>query len=187
MTDTTLAHHKRTFLNLLNAKQVEYLVIGGHAVAYHGYQRLIADLDVWVATHKSNTQKIVAVLHALGHGLPAEAEAFFQLPERVIRIGTPPFRIERFRLEDRFIHLGTQPPQVEVMTSISGVEFAQCYAERVAGYLDGILVSMISLACLRANKRASIRPKDADDYEHLMESTIGPSASSPTSAAELGR
>ncbi|HMN30895.1 MAG TPA: hypothetical protein PKE45_22260 [Caldilineaceae bacterium] len=60
MTQTRLAAHESVFLSLLNANQVEYLVIGSHAVAYHGYRRPIADLDVWVATG--------ALLHTLsGH------------------------------------------------------------------------------------------------------------------------
>lgn len=110
----------------------------------------------------------------LGQVSPTEAESFFELPERVIRIGTPPFRIERFQTEDRFIHLGTQPPQLEVMTSISGVEFAQCYPKRVTDDLDGVLVNFIGGVCLRDDKRASIRPKDADDYAHLLQGQVQP-------------
>lgn len=90
---------------------------------------------------------MVAVPHSYGHGLPTEAETFFELPEYVIRIGAPPFQIDHFQTNDRFIHLGMQPPQLEVMTSISGVEFAQCYPGRVIDYLDGVPVNFISLAC----------------------------------------
>lgn len=168
MASSNLSAHEREFLGLLNAAQVEYLVIGGHAVAYHGYRRVIGDLDIWVSIQKPNAQKMVAVLDAFGGGLPHEAEHFFETPERVIRIGKPPFLIERYQPDDRFIHIGTQPPQLEIMTSISGVEFAQCYPSRVTNYLDGVFVNLVSLECLRANKKASIRPKDADDYEHLM-------------------
>ena len=173
MSHALLSDQERAFLHLLNINQAEYLVIGGYAIAYHGYHRPIADLDIWVAIHKHNAQKMVAVLRAFGHGLPTEAETIFEMPDRVIRIGTPPFRIDHFQSNDRFIHLGTQPPQLEVMTSISGVEFAQCYPSRVTDYLDGVLVSFISLPCLINNKKESIRPKDADDYEHLMEIQTG--------------
>jgi hypothetical protein len=173
MTQTSLSNHERAFLSLLTVNQVEYLVIGGYAVAYHGYRRPVADLDIWVATERHNAQKMVTVLRSYGHGLPTEAETFFELPERVIRIGTPPLQIDYFQSEDRFIHLGTQPPQLEIMTSISGVEFAQCYPGRVIDYLDGVLVNFISLTCLISNKKASIRPKDADDYVHLMKSQAG--------------
>ncbi len=114
------------------------------------------------------TRPLVAVLHEFGPGLPIGAEAFFQLPERVIRLGDPPFLVEHFQHEDRFIHLGTQPPLLEIMTSISGVEFMRCYLQRVTDYLDGVMANLIGLACLQANKKVSIRPKDADDYQHLM-------------------
>lgn len=168
MRHINLAQNEKTFLSLLNVNQVEYLVIGGHAVAYHGYLRPIADLDIWISIQRVNAQKIVSVLHSFGNGLPTEAETFFEMPERVIRIGTHPFRIEHFQNGDRFIHLGIQPPQLEIMTSISGVEFSQCYANRVTDNLDGVYVNFISLSCLIDNKKASIRPKDADDYKHLI-------------------
>lgn len=168
-----LAENEKTFLSLLNANQVEYLVIGGHAVAHHGYWRPIADLDIWVAIQRDNAQRMVSVLHSFGDGLPTEAATFFEMPERVIRIGTPPFHVGRFQHADRFIHLGTQPPQLEIMTSISGVEFAQCYANRVTDDLDGVRVNIIGLNCLIENKKASIRPKDADDYQHLVQKKAG--------------
>jgi hypothetical protein len=167
MNHQKLTNTEKEFLILLNTYQVEYLVIGGHAVVYHGYQRMIGDLDVWISTEKLNAQRIVTVLHHLGNGLAAEAQSFFALPERVIRIGTPPFQVEHYQLEDRFIHIGNQPPQFEIMTSISGVDFASCYEKRLHVQLNEVPVSMIGLACLKANKKASIRQKDADDYAHL--------------------
>ena len=167
MVHKSLTYDEKQFLFLLNATRVEYLVIGGYAVAYHGYHRAIGDLDVWISTHKLNAQRMVAVLRKLGNGLPVEAEGFFEWPERVIRIGTPPYQIERYRFGDRFIHLGTQPPQYEIMTSISGVDFASCYKKRLQVNLDGVPVRLISLPCLKVNKKASIRPKDAEDYANL--------------------
>ncbi len=155
------------FCRCLNALAVEYLVIGGHAVAFHGYRRPILDLDVFVATHAVNARKLVRVLHEVGHGVPPEAYEFFQMEERVIRIGQPPFTTERFAAQDRMIHLGAPPTQFEVLTSISAVTFAECYPERVTGVIDGVPVQVIGLAQLRRNKRASIRAKDADDLAHL--------------------
>ncbi len=155
------------FLQCLNALEVDYLVIGGHAVAFHGYRRPILDLDVFVATDAMNARKLMRVLQEVGHGAPPQASDFFQMPERVIRIGQPPFTIERFAAEDRMIHLGTPPTQFEVLTSISAVTFTECYPERVTGLIDGVPVQVIGLAQLRRNKRASIRAKDADDLAHL--------------------
>lgn len=79
---------------MLIASQVEYLVISGHVVAYHAYPRPVADLDIWITTGTLNAKKTVAVLHKYGFGLADEAELFFELPERVIRIGTPPLKLK---------------------------------------------------------------------------------------------
>jgi hypothetical protein len=155
------------FLQLLNTYQVEYLVIGGHAVAFHGYQRPILDLDIFIATHLLNAQKLVQVLQAFGHGVAPQTVEYFQLEARVIRIGQPPFTIERFAPDDRIIQLGIPPTQFEIMTSISAVTFAECYPERVASVINNVPVQIIGLPQLKANKQASIRPKDADDLAHL--------------------
>lgn len=155
------------FLQLLNSYQVEYLVIGGHAVAFHGYPRPILDLDIFIATQPLNAQKVVQVLEAFGHGVAPQAVEYFQLEERVIRIGQPPFTVERFAPDDRFIQLGLPPTQLEIITSISAVTFEECYRERVAGVIDNVPVKIIGLPQLKANKQASIRAKDADDLSHL--------------------
>jgi hypothetical protein len=155
------------FLRLLNAAEVAYLVIGGCAVAFHGYRRPILDLDVFVDPDAVTARKLVGVLEAFGHGVAPEAAALFRQSERVIRIGQPPFRVAHYAPDDRFIHFGEPPTQVEVMTTISGVAFAPCYAARVMGVVDGVRVPVIGLRDLRTNKAASIREKDADDLAHL--------------------
>ena len=155
------------FLQLLNTCQVEYLVIGGHAVAFHGYLRPILDLDIFIATHPTNAEKMVQVLQAFGPGVTPQTVEFFQMEERTIRIGQPPFTVERFAPDDRFIHLGVPPTQLEIITSISAVTFAECYPERVAAVISDVPVQVIGLTHLKRNKQASIRPKDADDLAHL--------------------
>lgn len=65
----------KDFLKLLNSKQVEYLLIGGYAVGYHGYSRATADMDIWIAIHPRNAEKMVEVIRAFGfavQGLSAE-------------------------------------------------------------------------------------------------------------------
>jgi hypothetical protein len=68
---------------------------------------------------------------------------------------------------DRIIRMGYAPLRIEIMMSISGVEFEGCYGSREEAVLDGVAVSVIGLACLKRNKRASGRHKDLDDLEHL--------------------
>lgn len=138
----------KEFLQLLNANQVEYLLIGGYAVAYHGYPRGTADMDVWIAIHPDNAARIVAALKAFGFDVLALSPDLFLKEGQVIRMGMPPVRIE-------------------IATTISGVRFEDCYAERVADVLDGVEVNLISLEHLKANKKASGRLRDLDDLEHL--------------------
>lgn len=138
----------KEFLKLLNAHRVEYLLIGGYAVAYHGYPRATADMDIWIATHPPNAQKIITVLKEFGFDLPELTAELFQKEDQIIRMGVPPVRIE-------------------IATTISGVTFAECYESRVVDVLDEVEVNVIDLAHLKINKRAAGRHKDLDDLENL--------------------
>jgi hypothetical protein len=133
---------------LLNAHRVKYLLIGGYAVAYYGYPRATADMDVWIEVETANADKIVAALKEFGFDLPELSAELFLTPEKIIRMGEPPFRIE-------------------IVTSISGVTFEDCYTSRVIDELDGVPVSLIGLIDLKENKKASGRYKDLDDLQNL--------------------
>jgi hypothetical protein len=145
--DTTLPPDFKEFLKLLNRHGVEYLLIGGYAVGYHGYPRATNDMDIWIAVHPDNAERMVTVLRAFGFDTPDLSSDLF-LQDNIVRMGLPPMRIE-------------------LLTTISGVQFAACYAERVTTTLDGVAVDLISLPSLKANKQASGRHKDLDDLEHL--------------------
>ncbi|MEI6666596.1 MAG: hypothetical protein WCP29_00465 [Acidobacteriota bacterium] len=132
----------------LNDQGVEYLVVGGYAVGYYGYPRATADIDLWVAIHPDNASRVLQAVHAFGFDRPELTVALLMKPDQIIRMGIPPFRIE-------------------LMTTISGVEFNQCYRSRTVAELDDVTVSLISLAHLKINKRAAGRFKDLDDLEHL--------------------
>ena len=67
----------REFLRLLNSHEVEYLLIGGHAVGYHGYPRATADMDVWIAMHPQNAEKLVVVLREFGFAVPELSASLF--------------------------------------------------------------------------------------------------------------
>ena len=143
-----LADDFKEFLKLLNAHQVRYLLIGGIAVAYHGYPRSTNDIDVWVEISDDNASKLVSVLEEFGFTLPELTADLFLQSERIVRMGVPPMRIE-------------------VLTSISGVEFQDCFRSRVVDEIDGVPVNLIGLSHLKTNKRASGRHKDLDDLENL--------------------
>ena len=136
------------FLQCLNARGVEFLVIGGHAVAFYGYPRATADLDVWIAVNPTNASLLTAALQDFGFGVPELSSELFLKKDRIIRMGVAPNRIE-------------------IQTGIDGVDFSDCYPRRVTAQLDGVPVSFISLKDLKANKAASGRNKDLADLDNL--------------------
>lgn len=138
----------REFLNLLRSHGVEYLLIGGYAVGYHGFPRATGDMDIWIALNPANAERIVDTLREFGFDTPQLAPSLFLQEGSMVRMGNVPLRIE-------------------ILTSISGVTFDECYRDRVVDLLDGIEVSIISLPHLKANKQASGRYKDLMDLEEL--------------------
>jgi len=144
----TLPPDFKEFLKLLTEHNVRYLLIGGYAVGYYGYARATEDMDIWVAVHPDNAQKLVSALKAFGFDdSNLKPELFLQKP-KIIRMGFPPMRLE-------------------ITTAISGVEFDKCYQTRVVDKLDGVDVNLIDLENLKKNKRASGRAKDLADVEKL--------------------
>ncbi|MBN2018795.1 MAG: hypothetical protein JW749_01060 [Sedimentisphaerales bacterium] len=148
MATTRLPRDFKDFLKLLDANKVEYLLIGGYAVGYYGYPRATADMDIWIAMNPANADKVVAVLKEFGFNPPDLSPDLFLKEKQIIRMGVPPFRIE-------------------IATTISGVGFDECYAQRVTAELDGVKTNIISLPHLKNNKKASARHQDIADLEHL--------------------
>ena len=138
----------KEFLKSLNSNSVEYLLIGGYAVGIHGHIRATGDLDIWVGVNPENAAKIDRALREFGFVTAALSPDLFLAPNNVVRMGLPPVRIE-------------------ILTSISGVEFESCYAEKEVIRIEETLVPVISLARLRQNKAASGRAKDLADLENL--------------------
>lgn len=137
-------------LRFLNEEQVEYLVIGGMAVNYHGYHRSTGDLDVWVSLTGGNQDRLAAALQRFGFS--GESVARRPLLDA-----------------NKFIRIGEQPVRVEIHGGISGVEFAECYVRAARCQIEGITVPFIGLRDLRQNKSASNRPKDLADLSILPE------------------
>lgn len=148
MATTPLPHDFKEFLKLLNSSEVEYLVVGGYAVGHYGYPRNTGDMDVWIAIHPRNAERMVEALRAFGFAPPNLAPSIFLQEERIIRMGVPPFRIE-------------------VFTTISGVNFEESYMRHESTVVDDVEVKFIGLDDLKANKLASGRPKDVNDLLNL--------------------
>jgi hypothetical protein len=137
----------KEFLRLLRVERVEYLLVGGWAVIYHGYSRPTNDFDIWIAVSEENAQRVARVFRKFGFDV------------------APPIAV--FLESDRILRIGNEPNQIEIMTSASGVQFEDCFRERIETTLDGEPVNLISLPNLRINKRAAGRFKDLADLEEL--------------------
>lgn len=143
-----LANDYKEFLRLLRAHGVEYLLIGGWAVGYHGYPRATYDLDVWIAMSPANADRVMKALTDFGFDVPELSTDLFLQPDKIVR-------------------MGVEPKRIEVMTSISGVEFDDCYRGRLETTINDVPVSLINLRDLKTNKKASGRLKDLADLEQL--------------------
>ena len=140
----------RDLLVELGEAGARFLVVGGYAVGAHGAERATKDLDVFVGTDPDNAARVVAALAAFGAPLAAHGvtPADFSTPQSVYQLGVPPNRID-------------------VLTSISGVSFAEAWERRTESTIDGIAIPVISLSDLIQNKRAAGRPADLADVDLL--------------------
>ena len=138
----------KEFIASLNANQVRYLVIGGYAVAFHGYPRYTKDIDIWIERNEANAARMVEALEDFGFGsLGLQADDFVEA--------------------DQIIQLGYPPARIDLITSAPGVDFGQCHASRVEVDSERVRVKFIDLVNLRRNKRAVGRMQDLADLENL--------------------
>ena len=136
------------FLRLLNEKKVKYLVVGGYAVAFHGFVRATGDLDIFIENSEENAGKLVQVYTEFGFNIPEMNKKLFLEKGRIVRIGIPPLRLE-------------------VINDISGVTFEKSYPDRIEEKIGDIKVCFLDLENLLKNKKASNRPKDLADIDGL--------------------
>ena len=138
----------KEFIQLLGDNSVRYLIVGGYAVAFHGHPRYTKDLDIWIHLEPSNAARIVAALRQFGFGSLDLQPADFLSVDQIIQLGYPPNRID-------------------LLTTLPGVDFDECYKGRVVVEVDGVTVNFIDLENLRKNKAASGRFQDLADLENL--------------------
>ena len=136
------------FLELLNSNKVEYLVVGAFAVAFHGFPRYTADLDLLVRPTEENADRVLLALSEFGFGNLGINAADLRTPGMVIQLGVTPNRID-------------------LLTAISGVSFEEAWAGRSEAEWDGIATHFIGRAALLRNKEHTGRAKDLGDAEEL--------------------
>jgi hypothetical protein len=105
------------FLKLLNCQEVDYILVGGFAVGFHGYPRATSDMDIWISQSLGNATRVVAAIRAFGFDTPNLTEDLFLQRRRIVRMGHPPIRIE-------------------VMNEIDGVTFEDCRPRAISQILN---------------------------------------------------
>jgi hypothetical protein len=140
----------KELLESLNAHEVEYLVVGAFALAWHGHPRYTGDLDLYVNPAPHNASRVLSALVEFGFGSLGLAQIDFETPDRVIQLGVAPVR-------------------VDLLTSISGVDWAAAWSGSEMGNYAGTPARYIGKEQFRANKLAMGRSKDLADIEALGE------------------
>lgn len=146
-----LNNNFRDMLNALNDSGAEYLVVGAYALATYGPARATGDMDIWVRPTPENADRVWAALEAFGAPRRNLTRQDLHTPDNVFQIGVAPNRID-------------------ILTSISGVEFDEAWKHRKKTRLNGISVLVIGREQLLQNKRAVGRPKDLADVAWLEDS-----------------
>jgi len=143
-----LSKDLREFIELLNSRKIKYLIVGGHAVAFHGFPRFTGDVDFFIDTSLENSARVAAVVAEFGFAELGLKESDFCSPETIIQLGRPPHRID-------------------ILTSLTAVSFAEAWETRLASQLDGLPVWIISKELLLRNKLATGRPQDLADAKRI--------------------
>ena len=136
------------FIELLNIHNVEYMVVGAHALAFHGRPRHTGDLDIWIKPSIENAGKMVNVLKDFGFESLQLTKEDFLKENYVTQLGYPPLRID-------------------ILNAISGVNFDEAYAGRIIGQEEDLTISFINIQDFIANKMATGRAKDLGDIDLL--------------------
>ena len=141
------------FIESLNKHKVEYILVGGYAVIVHGYSRTTGDLDIWVNPSLDNFENLIKACNDFGLMLDDLTEYNF-LDNKNIDVFT----------------FGRPPVSIDIMKNVKGLEFKETYKNSIIVDIDGVSARVIHKNQLTVAKKASNRPKDQDDIEHLSKS-----------------
>ena len=138
----------KEFIQLLNEHKVFYLVVGGYAVAFHGYPRYTKDIDLWIKPDKDNAEKLLEVLKDFG---------FESLD----------LKVDDFMKKGQIVQLGYPPNRIDILSDLLGVSFDECYIDRIETEIEGVKLNFIDLNNLKITKKATGRHQDLADLEQL--------------------
>ncbi len=138
----------KELLLAFNVRDVEYLVVGAHAMAAHGHVRATKALDIWVRPDQTNAQKLLVALSDFGAPLQDLTKEDLTTTGTIFQIGVPPLRID-------------------LITGIDGVQFAEAWRDRFETRFGDVPALVISRHHLIVNKKATARLQDLADVEQL--------------------
>ena len=138
----------KELLESLNAHEVEYIIVGAFALAWHGHPRYTGDLDIYVNPRPGNASRVVAALEAFGFGSLGLTQGDFEAFDQIIQLGVAPLRVDLF-------------------TSISGVDWEAAWEGSEVGSYGETPVRYLGRAQFKANKLAIGRLKDLADLEAI--------------------
>jgi predicted nucleotidyltransferase len=139
----------KEFIASLNDNKVQYLVVGGYAVAFHGHPRYTKDIDIWIEPTDENICLLLKAIDDFGFGSLGFKKEDFSKPDMIVQIGVPPNRID-------------------LLNSIDGLDFKEAIANKKIITKDGVTINLVGLDDLRKSKKTSGRPQDLADLENLQ-------------------
>ena len=152
--DTVFNEDFREFIQALNDKKVEYLLVGGYAVILHGYRRVTGDMDIWVNRTEENYSKLVKAFSQF------ELSVFDMTEEKFLDVESAD--VSSF---------GRPLVSIDILTRLKGVEFDDAFSHSMQVDENGLIIRFIHLINLIEAKKASGRYKDLDDIEKLSPGT----------------
>lgn len=138
----------RDMIERLLKEGVDFMLVGGYAVALYGWPRTTFDIDFWIMANPENAKAVMRAIRAFGAPLMGLTEADFHKPGMVFQIGT-------------------EPQRIDIISAVDGLDYADASRRAVRMNVDGLELKVIAIDDLIANKRASGRPKDIADAQAL--------------------
>ena len=138
----------KELFELLNKHKAEYIIVGGYALAFHGAPRFTGDIDVLIHNTTENAERVLRALSDFGFGSLGLVISDFVATGNVIQLGVPPVRID-------------------ILTSLTGVSWADCENGKVPGTYGSVPVCFLGKEQLVANKRTLGRTQDLADIEAI--------------------
>jgi hypothetical protein len=138
----------RDMLSALCEEKADFLIVGAYALAAHGHPRATGDIDIWIRASEENAKRVWRAL---------------------MRFGCPLFdlKLDDLKTPDLIFQIGVEPRRIDIVTSITGVEFDEAWPDRKEIEIEGLKIAAIGRSHLLKNKKALGRPQDLADVAWL--------------------